>query len=96
MPWSGNGGGDRRIGCKGHCPCPPSSGKRKTQLPVGGDNNSDATVHDDDGDDNAGGGSRVVIRRRTPEPNPRVRGGTTLIALGGGRRQCACWMAWGG
>ena len=28
----------------------------------------------------------TAIWRRTPEPNPRARGGTTAIALGGGRR----------
>ena len=43
--WCGNRGGDRQIGCKGHCPPPPSGGKRKTQLPAGGNNKDDATVH---------------------------------------------------
>ena len=58
---SGDGGGDRRIGSKGHRPLPPSGGKRKTRSPVGGDNDNDAAVHDDNGDDNAGlggGGGR--------------------------------------
>ena len=95
--WCGNRGGDRQIGCKGHCPPPPSGGKQKTRLLVGGDDDDDANVHDDDGDDNAGGGGlRVVIRRRTLEPNPQAHGGTTAIALGGGRWRCACWIAWGG
>ena len=56
---SGDGGGDRRIGCKGHCPPPPSGGKQKMRSPVGGDDNDDANVHDDNGDDDAGGGDRA-------------------------------------
>jgi hypothetical protein len=79
-PRSGNRGGDRRIGCKGHCPPPPSGGKQKTQSPVGGDDCDGANVHDNNGDDDAGGG---------------IAGGTMAIALGGGQRQCACWIAWG-
>ena len=47
-PWSGNGGGDRRIGCEGHRPPPPSGGKRKTQLPVGGNNDNNATVRNNE------------------------------------------------
>ena len=59
-PRSGDGGGDRRIGCKGHCPPPPSGSKQKTQSPVGGDNDNDTTVHDNDSDDDAGGGDRAL------------------------------------
>jgi hypothetical protein len=44
-----------------------SGGKRKTRLPVSGDNEDDATVQDNDGNDNAGGrgggegGSHVAV-----------------------------------
>ncbi len=57
-PRSGDGGGDRRIGCEGHRPPPSSGGKQKTQSPVSGDNNDDAAIHDDDGGNDArpGGG----------------------------------------
>jgi hypothetical protein len=56
MPRSGDGGGDRRIGCEDHRPPPPSSGKRKTRSPVGGNNDDDAAVHDDNGNDDVGPG----------------------------------------
>ena len=41
-------GGDRRIRCEGHRPPPPSGGKRKTQSPVGGNDNDNATLHDNE------------------------------------------------
>ena len=59
--WCGNRGGDRQIGCKGHCPPPPSGGKQKTQSLVGGDNNNDTNVHNKDGEADAGGGDHASI-----------------------------------
>ena len=62
-PRSGDGGGDRRIRCEGHCPPPLSGGKQKTRSPVGSDDVDDANVHDGDGDDDAGGGG--IVRRNS-------------------------------
>ncbi len=59
-PRSGDGGGDRWIGCEGHHPPPPSGGKRKTRLPVGGDNDNDTAVLNDDGNDDAGPGRGFI------------------------------------
>ena len=57
------GAGGRRIGCEGHHPLPPSGGKWKTQLPVGGDNDNNAAVLDDDGNNDAGLGRGFIACR---------------------------------
>ena len=82
-PWSGDGEGDRWIGCKGH----PSSGKQKTRPPVGGDKDDDANIHNDDGDDDAGGGiarcNSMAYAGAESVGSWRDDGNRT-------RRQCAC------
>ena len=57
------GGGGGGLGARATILFPLSGGKRKTQLPVGGDNDNNAAVLDDDGNNDAGLGRGFIACR---------------------------------